>query len=550
LFLINGRPTREIQEGGVSSDMLESFPVNVIERIEVIKGPGSVLYGSDAVSLVINIITKKRKDKEENYANLKGLGLVGGGINTSGEMVIKEGDLDLVVGGRILRKEDWLVNGYQTHAFPGPGIATYNLDVLNEGYGVFADANFKNFTLMTTMTSWTTMAYTLQKPGIVDWGRRFLSAGYDLDINDMWDMNIDLSYTHAVLESDDNPDIRRNSHNIVAEWTNTIKPIEHLTVLAGGYYELSRGREKTLRIGTPPGFYTVISDQTRSTFGLFTQADYWIFENMLKAIVGIQLNKVEDVKIQALPRGGIIFYPIPEVNAKVLYSRAFRAPSINEIGLGHPQLVGNPNLNSEVVDTVDVAVTYLKDKFQGSASYFYSKLQDIINSDFSNGFPGQYLNQLDLTIHGVEGDVKYYLTDEIYLTSSFMYQRNEDQNGNIEVAPFPSYLFKAGVSYKSEEYGVTASVFNIYQTKLEKTYIDPTYDPDSENINRLFLYTRCNIGKLFDLGWKHDLSFVTQIDNLLDKEVYWPDYGGYGTVPNPYIQGIEAYVGLDLTLHI
>ena len=53
LLLINGRPTREVAEGGVNEDILESFPVNSLERMEVIKGPGSVLYGSDAFSGVI-----------------------------------------------------------------------------------------------------------------------------------------------------------------------------------------------------------------------------------------------------------------------------------------------------------------------------------------------------------------------------------------------------------------------------------------------------------------------------------------------------------------
>jgi outer membrane cobalamin receptor len=64
LILINGRPVREILEGGVSSDILESFPINILERIEVVKGPGSVLYGSDAFSGVINLITKKAEGED------------------------------------------------------------------------------------------------------------------------------------------------------------------------------------------------------------------------------------------------------------------------------------------------------------------------------------------------------------------------------------------------------------------------------------------------------------------------------------------------------
>ena len=43
LFLINGRPTREVLEGGLIGDLLESFPVGILERIEVIEGPGSAL---------------------------------------------------------------------------------------------------------------------------------------------------------------------------------------------------------------------------------------------------------------------------------------------------------------------------------------------------------------------------------------------------------------------------------------------------------------------------------------------------------------------------
>ena len=71
LLLINGRPVREVQEGGIKTPMLEAFPIDAIERIEVVKGPGSVLYGSEAFAGVINIITTT---PERNGLAVGGLG--------------------------------------------------------------------------------------------------------------------------------------------------------------------------------------------------------------------------------------------------------------------------------------------------------------------------------------------------------------------------------------------------------------------------------------------------------------------------------------------
>ncbi len=61
LYLINGRPLRESQNGGFHSDINLLFPVELIERMEVIRGPGSFLYGSNGFSGTINFITKKAK---------------------------------------------------------------------------------------------------------------------------------------------------------------------------------------------------------------------------------------------------------------------------------------------------------------------------------------------------------------------------------------------------------------------------------------------------------------------------------------------------------
>jgi outer membrane receptor for ferrienterochelin and colicins len=93
LILINGRPTREILEGGVSSDILESFPVNILESIEVIRGPGSVLYGSDAFSGVINLITRRAAG---SGVHLSTAGGAGGARAESAAIAFQRGDLSIV----------------------------------------------------------------------------------------------------------------------------------------------------------------------------------------------------------------------------------------------------------------------------------------------------------------------------------------------------------------------------------------------------------------------------------------------------------------------
>ena len=104
LFLINGRPTREVMEGGIISDLLESFPVDILERIEIIKGPGSVLYGSNAFSAVVNLITKKANG---NQVMMKSSTGPGGALDASGTFMYNQGALSAVGAVQLHELPDW-----------------------------------------------------------------------------------------------------------------------------------------------------------------------------------------------------------------------------------------------------------------------------------------------------------------------------------------------------------------------------------------------------------------------------------------------------------
>src|SRR5208337_188085 len=128
LFLINGRPTREVLEGGIVSDLLEAFPVGILERIEVIKGPGSVLYGSDAFSAVVNLITQKAHGNE---LVVTGEGGPSGAAAASGNVFIKHGDLSIVGSAQFHQYPAWLTPvsttyfGFQNAALPDRGKGAY-----------------------------------------------------------------------------------------------------------------------------------------------------------------------------------------------------------------------------------------------------------------------------------------------------------------------------------------------------------------------------------------------------------------------------------------
>ncbi|PCJ36410.1 MAG: hypothetical protein COA99_13265, partial [Moraxellaceae bacterium] len=62
LILVNGRPARESHDGGKNHPFYLNFPVESLQRVEVIRGPGSVLYGSNAFTAVINLKLKEAPD--------------------------------------------------------------------------------------------------------------------------------------------------------------------------------------------------------------------------------------------------------------------------------------------------------------------------------------------------------------------------------------------------------------------------------------------------------------------------------------------------------
>ena len=170
-----------------------------------------------------------------------------------------------------------------------------------------------------------------------------------------------------------------------------------------------------------------INNCNRGSYGVYAELSYWL-RDYLKVIIGAQANRYETIKeLDYVPRYGLVWQITPELNCKIMYSKAFRAPSLNEIGLDYFAMQGNPNLTSEHVTTLDAGVNYYGRKIQAGLNWFHSRISGNIYQDRSGATP-TYMNGPKIIHQGIEAEAKYSLTDTLFLEGSTLYQDNKQHD--------------------------------------------------------------------------------------------------------------------------
>jgi len=541
LFLINGRPTREVLEGGLVSDLLESFPINVLERVEVIKGPGSVLYGSNAFSAVVNLITL---ESEANGFSLGGAPGTDGARQVSGEGTYSCGDLSIVGGAQLHQRGDWNTTYWFNNPIPDDPFAAgvpsvQDATIRDRSHGGFAGVTYKGLNATTSFTEWRTAAFVRGTVGENRWQRGFADIGYGFQATKTWKMNLNATYTRNLFGIEEFPFIKRDSNETLFEWANFVNPTSRDQVTFGVLHNQVSGTETYYGLGFP----IPISDGHRSGSAAYAQIDHRLVDTV-KLIGGFQANKIGSLSLDVVPRGGVIWSPAMRWNIKALYGQAFRAPSINETSLNHPALKGDVNLRPENVATFDLELSYHGDRIQGSANYFHSKHTDSIVVDASEQV-WRYVNSGEATFQGVEFDGKYYVNRNLYVLGSLLHQSNHDGDGATNITPVPNTSAKGGISFQNER-GITASVFDNYQGSINgfSSILNPA--PASRHL--LGAHTRLDFSALFRSRQTAGVALVINGDNLTNRQVWLPDWGTNTGDTIPTRQGRTIYFGVEMSV--
>jgi outer membrane receptor for ferrienterochelin and colicins len=545
LILINGRPIREILEGSLSSDVFAAFPVNVIERIEVIRGPGSVLYGTNAFSSVINVVTKVT---DEHFMSISALGGPDGTKGINGNGMFSVGDVKVALAGRHMDKGERPINYKIANTTDPSNPTNYLLNLRDKSTSAFADIQYKKLRGTFLQDHYEASHFNNTNNALQNGGaentfmKRFGNIGYGLSAAKNWDMDINATATYAVFETDPSTAIVRRSTDVVGEWTNHITLNQSARIVAGALYNYNKG------YSTVTG--NVTSDLNRGALAVYSQLDYWVIKT-LKLIGGFQANKVDGIDLKVVPRAGAVWYPISNLSVKALYGQAFRAPTLYETDVDSPYLVGNPDLKPEGVTSVDMGVSYQGGKFQVGANYFRNKQTNIISS--ARVTTGEtrlvYQNLGAITFEGVELEGKYYILNNLFFTGSALYQQNVNNKDVWSTTNVSSYGAKAGLSYEWSK-GLTVSLFNVYQGKPGNIYkpIATTVSPAAKEYNVLNLYASLDMFKVFNWNKKHSVALFVQGDNILDSDVWIPSSGTTVATTYPLNVGRTVYIGLKGSL--
>jgi len=507
MVMIDGVPIYDQAHlSGASVFDFGSMTADNIERIEVLKGAQSVLYGSTAMSGVINIVTKKGAGdpKASVFSEYGSYNTWHGGVSASGgnEMV------NYFVGASFMDRE---------------GASATDTDTANERDG-------RENTTVQAKVGFTPIAGTeinlssmyLNARGDFDANPAFAPAdgtgmyqdqeqllvNFDaktLLLNDVWEPLIRVS-RNSIERDDIDPawgDTWFDSQTINADFQNSFFIGDQHTLIAGAdwYEDTYEGTEivrNNLNNYSFFGMYQLaLADQWFTTAGI-RHDDHSIFgdETTYQANSAYLIDRTGTRLHASLGTG-------------------FKAP--NSYQLFAPATifgpVGNPDLNAQTSQTWDVGID--QELFPGlvnaGVTYFHASYDDLIAWS-----PNGYGNIANMESQGVETYVEYTPVDNLLLKLSYTYTDN-DADGDTTEYFIPAHEVGLFINY---------AVTDKWNVNLNGQYVDTTDSSDS--------YTLLNAATTFQLT--ENLQIYGRLTNLLDEDYelqrgYNEDrFGAYGGV--------------------
>jgi len=543
LYLINGHPSYESLFG---STLLDYIPIELVERIEVVRSPASVLYGTNAVSGVINIITKQGVENE----NLATLRL---GSNSHGYGSIVHHSKNLTMSASVQKDDGYNYNGTKDE-FGNEVDLEYQYDLKNVFVDSYGDswrinaAFFAREKALYGVNPWVwqnglfetyvgyldaNKKYKFDTTEINFWLRydvsdKDISAGefpYPASLTDCRAYNIPTTPVDPCILG--NPQNRTDTNSVVI---NTVHRStfevqlkddisEGLNYILGVNFEHQKSDPLLINYVSDGGLNRPAYSEKKQTYTVAAYSQFmYKYNDDTQYILGLRGENNSDSDSSGfMPRLGVTHQIIPNTYIKLLYSEAFRSPMFIEkfVQLNNV-LVGNEDLKRETIQSFEVGLDSQIDKQnQLQVAIFKLHLEDEILRIPSSTTPAtEYVNGEGKKMHGLEFEWRSILSEHFELIFNASYIDGEDKSLNEDDAPLIANQFaNAILTYHiSSRWNMTLSTQYVGERDVVSSITDVRSTLDS--------YQLFNLATVYKAK-QHSLRLI--FNNLTGEDYSYPE---------------------------
>jgi vitamin B12 transporter len=486
LIVIDGVPVYDASGIGSNFD-IRNIPIDIVERVEILKGSQSTLYGSDAIAGVINIITRKGSTKPFKIQ----AGASYGSFNT-----IKS---NAGINGRSERFSYNLnysftkTHGISEAANPPGNVDRFDKDGFDQhGLSLQTSYQLSQKIKLSPYLRFTKNKGELDMEGFIDdevyrYNSENLQSGIRNEISigsSVWTTlynynRSDRNYINAFSESD----YKANEH--LAE-TFIVVPISKFKLTTGIDFRSSNTDQISTSVFMPPlGKDSVKQSQAAIYAALnFIQLNGFSFE------AGGRYNNHSEYGNNFAYSFNPSYLFKERLKLFLNISSGYRTPGLYQLF----SVYGNRDLKPEQSFNAEGGVQYFtpNEKANFRVTYFNRTVNDVINYGFTNRF--QFINQDKQKDQGFEADAKINLTEKLqakvfysYVTGEITTKNNGKDSSFFNLYRRPKNSFGLNLGYQFNNAFFISTQVQAFGKNTDLTFEPPTYAPKEVTLNNYVL---------------------------------------------------------------
>jgi outer membrane receptor for ferrienterochelin and colicin len=535
LILLDGQETNEIMYA--SSQLGNRFPIDLIKRIEIIRGPGSAIYGGYAEYGVINIVTKQADDLNGVFASV-----------TYGQMVRDYGrkNVSVAFGKRLKdfsfslssfigrgQRSDQTYKDYNGDSYDMKGNSHLNTNYINFG------AKYKGLSLRFILDD-----YNIQikdgygnviKKGQLEshFENLFFELKHELKFNQKW--KITSRVNHKIQQPWENlgyegtQPYNKHANRTIGNVTTTYDPTRKFNITFGSeaYYD----QAKDLTQGA-------VFNNNKNTISYY---NYAVFAQSLfkmtytNIILGARLDNHNAFGSAFVPRVGLT-KKLNKFHYKLLFGRSFRAPSIENINDA-----GSTGIKPEFTNVTECEIGYQLTKHSLLSFNVFdidTKLPIVYFTSQENNDDDYYTNSGSSGSQGIEAEYKYKSKwGQINVNYAFYSTANKTKIPTYQTGESSSLLAFANhrINFSSQFKFNAHFSANISASYFSKRWYVSGYDTSGNSIldqTKPILLLNCFLQFKSE---KKGLNIGVGVFDLLNEKFAFiqPYNGGHAPLPGP-----------------